>query len=49
MPAGWGEAPLRGVPGKTLLRFAGTIPADDLDLMERVIEEECEQVDADGW
>lgn len=44
-----GEAPSRGVPGKALLRFAGTIPADDLDLMERVIEEQCEQVDADAW
>ena len=33
----------RGVPGKELLRFAGTIPADDLELMAQAIEAECER------
>ena len=33
----------RGVPGKELLRFAGTIPADDLERMTRAIEAECER------
>ncbi|MBD1834620.1 hypothetical protein H6F61_18425 [Cyanobacteria bacterium FACHB-472] len=33
-----------GVPGKELLRFAGAIPADDLNLMIQAIKEGCEQV-----
>ncbi len=40
---------VRGVPGRELLRFAGTIEPDDLILMEKAIEEGCEQVDADEW
>jgi hypothetical protein len=39
----------RGVPGRQLLRFAGSIPLDDLDLMSQAIEQGCEQVDADEW
>ena len=35
----------RGVPGKKLLRFAGVIPLDDLQLMSQAIESGCEQVD----
>jgi hypothetical protein len=35
----------RGVPGKDLLRFAGTIDAEDLKLMEQAIEEDCEVVE----
>lgn len=38
-----------GVSGKELLRFAGTIPADDLKLMAQAIEEGCEQVDLNEW
>jgi hypothetical protein len=33
-----------GVAGKDLLRFAGSIGADDLDVMERAIEEDCERI-----
>ncbi|RMI26806.1 MAG: hypothetical protein D6681_00760 [Calditrichaeota bacterium] len=32
----------RGVPGKQLLRFAGTISQDDLQLMREAIEQGCE-------
>jgi hypothetical protein len=39
----------RGVPGKTLLPFAGTIPADDLQAMTQAIEEGCEQLDERDW
>ena len=39
----------RGVPGQQLLRFAGTIPANDLQLMRQAIERGCEQVDANEW
>lgn len=38
-----------GVPGQQLLRFAGAIPLDDLQLMHQAIEEGCEQVDANEW
>lgn len=37
----------QGVPGNTLLSFAGTISPKDLSLMENAIEQECEKVDAD--
>ncbi|MBD1925468.1 hypothetical protein H6F74_04090 [Trichocoleus sp. FACHB-90] len=37
------------VPGKELLRFAGAIPADDLNLMTQAIKEGCEQVDLNEW
>lgn len=36
-------------PGGALLAFAGSIPADDLDLMERAIAEACERVAPDSW
>lgn len=39
------EASLRGMHGSELLRFAGTISPDDLDLMERVVEKECGPAD----
>ena len=39
----------RGVSGKQLLQFAGTIPPDDLELMREAIEAECERVDLDEW
>ena len=39
----------RGVSGKQLLQFAGTIPPDDLELMREATEAECERVDLDEW
>ena len=30
----------RGVPGRQLLQFAGTIPLDDVKLMQEVIDKE---------
>ena len=39
----------RGVPGKQLLRFAGSIPLDDLELMQQAIEDGCERVDLNEW
>ena len=38
-----------GVPGQQLLRFAGAIPFDDLQLMRQAIEEGCERIDANAW
>jgi hypothetical protein len=43
------KAKVRGTPGQQLLRFAGAIPSDDLQLMREAIEQDCEQVDIDEW
>ncbi len=40
---------VQGVPGQELLRFAGAIPSDDLQLMQEAIEQGCEQVDLNEW
>ena len=40
---------VRGVPGQTLLRFAGAIDASDLLSMAQAIEEGCEHVHAEDW
>ena len=39
----------KGVPGQQLLRFAGAIPTDDIQLMREAIEQDCEQVDTSEW
>jgi len=38
-----------GVAGNKLLYASGTIEQDDLQIMSRAIEEECEQVNLDEW
>jgi hypothetical protein len=38
-----------GVSGAQLLKFAGTIPHNDVEIMSEAIEQGCEQVDADEW
>ncbi len=40
---------VHGVEGKTLLQFAGAIEADDLAIMARAIEDDCEQVNTNEW
>jgi hypothetical protein len=40
---------VRGTPGQQLLRFAGSIPSDDLQLMRKAIKQDCERVDIDEW
>ena len=37
---------LKGTRGKLLLKFAGTIPSDDLIIMKQAIEAGCEQIDS---
>lgn len=32
-----------------LLKYAGTISREDLDLISEAIEEGCEKVDEEGW
>ena len=43
------KAKVRGTPGQQLLRFAGSIPPDDLQVMREAIEQDCEQVDTNEW
>lgn len=43
------KAEIQGTPGQQLLRFAGSIPVDDLQLMREAIEQDCERVDVDEW
>ncbi|MFQ3615886.1 MAG: hypothetical protein SNJ50_04210 [Cyanobacteriota bacterium] len=43
------KAEVRGTPGQELLRFAGSIPSDDLRLIREAIEQDCERVDIDEW
>ena len=39
----------KGVEGKSLLKFSGSISAEDLQLMSKAIEESCEKVDIGAW
>ncbi|OIP64803.1 MAG: hypothetical protein CO150_04065 [Nitrospirae bacterium CG_4_9_14_3_um_filter_53_35] len=39
----------KGVEGKSLLKFEGAIHTDDLQLMLKAIEENCEKVDTGEW
>ena len=41
--------PLRGEPGRNLLRFAGIWTDEEAEEISRAIEEGCEKVDPDGW
>jgi predicted lipid carrier protein YhbT len=43
------RAEVRGTPGQQLLRFAGSIPSNDLRLMCEAIEQDCERIDIDEW
>jgi hypothetical protein len=39
----------QGIAGVQLLRFAGTIPQADVQVMKEAIEQGCEQVDNNEW
>ena len=41
--------PIRGTPGKELLKFVGLFPPEDLEQIKRAIEEDCGKVDASEW
>ncbi|RMG08905.1 MAG: hypothetical protein D6728_13515 [Cyanobacteria bacterium J055] len=40
---------VRGTPGQQLLRFAGSIPIDDLQLMREAIEQDYDRIDLNEW
>jgi hypothetical protein len=39
----------RGVSGKEMLRFVGTITREDLEIMSQEIEKECGRIDLNEW
>ena len=39
----------RGTPGREVVRFAGTIGAEDAARMNEAIEEGCEAIDPNEW
>ena len=41
--------PIRGTPGKDLLKFVGLFPPEDLEQIKRAIEEDCGKIDASEW
>jgi len=43
-----GELP-EGTSIKEFIKFAGTIPLEDLEEMKQAIEEDCERVHASEW
>jgi hypothetical protein len=40
---------IRGIPGKNLLHFAGSIDKEALEAMKEAIEENCEKIDVNEW
>lgn len=40
---------VQGVSGQELLKFAGTILIEDLQLMQAAINQDCEHVDLNEW
>ena len=38
-----------GVSGSGLLKYAGFIAPDDLQIMSKVIEDDCNRIDTDEW
>jgi len=37
--------PIRGTPGKELLKFVGLFPPEDLEQIKQAIEEDCKLID----
>lgn len=40
---------VEGKPADYLLEFAGAIEQEDLEIMEKAIEEDCERIDPSEW
>lgn len=43
------EQAIHGVSGKELLHFIGSINADELKTMQKVIDNDCERINHDEW
>lgn len=46
---GLAEEKPKGISGQEFLALTGTLEPDDVALMKKAIEEECERVDLDEW
>lgn len=44
-----GARQARGTPGSVMRKYAGSIPANDLMLMQKAIEEGCSTIDYESW
>ncbi|MCP4346915.1 MAG: hypothetical protein GY795_15480 [Desulfobacterales bacterium] len=42
-------SPKRGVTGRNLLKYAGLISSDDLQVMSEVIRTDCGRIDINEW
>ncbi len=40
---------IQGTSGQKLLKFAGSIPSEELILMQDAIEQDCERLDLNEW
>lgn len=43
------DSKIRGVSGQQLLHFADVISSDDLRLMRRATEQDCDRIDLNEW
>jgi len=43
-----GQAVRKGIPASELLSLAGSISREDMEAIERAVEEDCEQIDPEG-
>ena len=41
--------PIRGIPGKELLKFAGLFPPEDLEQIKKAIKVDCEKIYESEW
>ncbi len=41
--------PVRGTPGKELLKFVGLFPPEDIEQIKQAIEEDCGKIDKSEW
>ena len=41
--------PIRGTPGKEMLKFVDLFPPEDLAQIKKAIEEDCGQIDESEW
>ncbi|MFL6230610.1 MAG: hypothetical protein ACJ741_17705 [Pyrinomonadaceae bacterium] len=48
-PVAGGAEGARGIPGQSLVRFAGMIDRRELDAMSAAIEAGCERIDDRDW
>lgn len=43
------RAARKGVPASEFLGLAGAISREDMEAIEKAVEEDCEHIDPEGW